>query len=63
MNVIWAHGQRQGQYTFNVMPSGVNVAGASDKAFYKDDELKYHGFSINRGTAAVDFSSKSVARK
>ena len=60
MNVIWAHGQRQGNYTFNVMPSGVNVQGASDKDFYKDDELKYHGFTQNRGTMSVDFNSRSI---
>ena len=41
----------------NVVPSGVSMP-AADKKFYTNDELKYHGFTGNRGAATVDFNSK-----
>ena len=58
LSVIWAHGQKQDQYTFEYR-TGVHVPTATNPQFYKDDEFKYHGFVGNRGTATVDFSQRS----
>ena len=54
MSVIWARGQEPGKYVHNP-PSGVEKEMASMKEFYKQDELKYHGHKMQRGTAQINF--------
>lgn len=41
------------EYNFPAL-SGLEIGGASDKKFYKPDELKYHGVK-NRGSLKINF--------
>ncbi len=59
MQVIWAHGQDQGDYSHRPL-SGLERGNPSILDFYRDDELKYHGRD-NRGTDFIDFSGKFLA--
>ena len=52
---IYAHGQEQNNYHFRLR-TGIDVVTASDRHFYKDDQLKYHGFTRNRGSTVVDLA-------
>ncbi|ENN79445.1 hypothetical protein YQE_04089, partial [Dendroctonus ponderosae] len=54
MHVIFAQGQEPGRYV-HVPESGVETPQASQKDFYKPDELKYHGHRNQRGVASINF--------
>ncbi|KAB0804717.1 hypothetical protein PPYR_01687 [Photinus pyralis] len=54
MHVIWAQGQEKGKYV-HIPKSGVETANATDKEFYKEDELKYHGHGAQRGFTTINF--------
>ncbi|XP_060069926.1 uncharacterized protein LOC132549958 [Ylistrum balloti] len=59
MHVIWAHGQENSGYNHSPNSGLEAVTTVSDKLFYKEDELKYHG-NIKRGTSRVNFLKKPV---
>lgn len=50
-NVIWAKGQEKAS-------SGIVQEISSIKDFYKADELKYHGYQMQRGVAVINFFGK-----
>ena len=55
MHIIWAQGQDQGSYVHNPK-TGIDVASdVSDKQFYKEDDLKYHGHGDHRGARTFNF--------
>lgn len=55
MHIIWAQGQDQGSYVHSPK-TGIDVASdVSDKQFYKEDDLKYHGHGDHRGARTFNF--------
>ncbi|XP_033738830.1 uncharacterized protein LOC117326259 isoform X2 [Pecten maximus] len=59
MHVIWAYGQDNSGYNHRPNSGLEAVSTASDKLFYKVDELKYHG-NLKRGVSRVNFLRKPV---
>ena len=57
MHVIWARGQDQGNYKHS--PASGLEGNAKDKAFYRPDELKYHGSGNQRGYLSINFMGRS----
>lgn len=56
LQVIWAKGQTEGAYSHSAK-SGLDDGKASQKNFYTNDVLKYHG-SVNRGAMVMSFTDK-----
>ena len=56
MHIIWATGQREGQYS-HAPRSGLENGNPSIPDFYKEDEIKYHG-KKNRGDRQLDLIKK-----
>ncbi|CAH0551188.1 unnamed protein product [Brassicogethes aeneus] len=59
MHVIFAQGQEKGKYK-HVPKSGVESDNASEKDFYKQDELKYHGHGSHRGAILLNFLEETT---
>lgn len=59
MSVIWAHGQTPGKPVHRPLSGLETAANVSVPDFYRNDELKYHGFGrLNRGKLRINFFDK-----
>lgn len=55
MHLIWAKGQDKNKVS-HWFDMGENKT--QDGDFYRDDELKYHGYIGNRGATTINFYGK-----
>ena len=56
MDIIWAKGQEPGNYIHS--PDSGIERGNGDPDFYREDEVKYHGKSMQRGKGSLNFFGK-----